>query len=34
MNNVCLSCGCSNGYKFNDNKKVEYYNYIILGSIV
>ena len=22
---ICLSCGCSNGYKFNDNKKVEYY---------
>ena len=22
---ICLSCGCSNGYKFNDNIKVKYY---------
>ena len=22
---ICLSCGCSNGVKFNDNIKVKYY---------
>ena len=22
---ICLSCGCSNGYKFDDYKNIEYY---------
>ena len=26
---ICLSCGCSNGYKFDDYKKIEYYKNMI-----